>query len=249
METPIETTPTIRRGLRRPALVGVVVGALATAGSVVGIGALAGAQDAPEPTPEKADATAGGFRVAGIVVDGAEIGGSGDEDWAAFEECMADQLGDLWLEPVEIEAFEEFPGDIDEFPPFDEATGQSFKDADAACNDLLPEDIRAEMAAFEEFDVCLAEQLGDLDGPAVGTVGFGTVVHVETPGGFEMIEFGEADGTVTITGNAEGVTVSTDGDVTVIDEAAMEAEWAEFDAAHEACEQLLPDDLFFGARS
>ncbi|MAL66273.1 MAG: hypothetical protein CL413_03640, partial [Acidimicrobiaceae bacterium] len=46
----------------------------------------------------------------------------------------------------------------------------------------------------------------------------------------------EDGGTVTITGDAAGVSVTTDGDVSVLDDAA-------FEAAFEACDELLTEDV------
>lgn len=85
-----------------------------------------------------------------------------------------------------------------------------------------------EWAAFDAFDTCLMDAgIDDLDpeGPAV---------FVMTGDGEEAIQFGETPGTVTITGDVNGVTVATDG-VTVIDEQAI-------DAAYEQCEELLDED-------
>jgi len=149
---------------RRAALTGAALGALALAGTVVGVGALAGAQDTP-PT------------------DGAE--------WAAFDECLADHLGELWIEP--------------------------------------------EIVEFDDGDLAALESV------VIGT----SVVHIESPDGFQVIEFGDSPATVTITGDADGLDVTTDGDVIVVDEEALEAEWETFDEAHEACEDQLPGDVFF----
>ncbi len=207
------TPPTTTRRSRRPLLIGAVIGAMATAGSVVGVGALAGAQDAPpESLPMATDA--------GEPEHAEELPFPDEADWAEFDSCMAEQLGDLWLEP-----------------DFDDTTERAFEDADAACASLLPEEVQEDMDAWEAFDECLAERLPAWDEPDFD---IGAVVHVETGYGFETVEFGDDVGTVTITGTADGVTVSTDGDVTVFDEAAMEAEWEAFDAAHQQCEQLIP---------
>jgi hypothetical protein len=125
--------------------------------------------------------------------------------------------------------------------PFDEATGQQFADADEACREFLPDDVQAEMAAFDEFGDCVK------DAGAFGSdFSDGTVVRIETPDGFQQVEFGEAEGSVTITGTSDGVAVTSTGGVTVLDEAAFDAKWEAFDDAHEACADLLPDDLFGG---
>ncbi len=308
--TPLPS-PTPRR---RNLFAGAVLGAVALAGTVVGIGAVAGAQSEPSTTSNDAAA-------APLAQD---TDGEADEffdaDWEAFDECMADQLGDLWIEPefdlegidfdeldledlegidfdeLDLEdlegidfdelGFEEvddatmeqwdaadeacqqhLPADVladmELWAPYEECIDNSIGDlpdpwmngeepsdaewaaydeaweaADAACVDLLPEEARAEMAAWDAFDECLADA-GVLDEADM----YGPVVHVETGEGLEMIEFGETSGSVTISGDVNGVTVTTDGGVTVLDEAALDAEWEQFDAAYEQCEQQLPEEL------
>ena len=290
---------------RRNVLLGAVLGATALAGTVVGVGAIAGAQDSPstESATGAAPAEADGDHTDGDW-------GFVDEDWAAFDECMADQLGDLWIEP-EIEILggdfdgldlgefdpEEFEGDLEEFfgdlegdldeffedfealpeidaaeiaawEPFEECIDSQIGDlpdpwvdgeeptdeeweaydgawmaAEEACADLMPEEARAEMEAWEAFDQCLADA-GVLDDAMFDEgVEFGPVVHVESGDGFQIVEFGDVPGSVTISGDASGVTVSTDGGVTVLDETALDAEWEAFDAAHEECEKHLPEGL------
>lgn len=150
--------------------------------------------------------------------------------WEPYEQCIDDQLGDLpdpWVDGEE-------PTDT-AWQAYDEA----FEAADEACSELLPEETRAEMEAFEAFDQCLTDA-GVFDDGAV----FGPVVHVETGDGLQIVEFGEVTGSVTITGDVNGIIVDTDGGVELLDEATLDAEWEAFDAAHEQCEQLLPEELF-----
>ncbi len=141
-------------------------------------------------------------------------------------------------------------------------------------------------AQFEEFDACISEQLGDLD--LLG--GFDVIGDVATssfeefdfdfPEGFEpppgvfveagddtgFYEFGDGDGTITITKSGDEISVESDGDVNVQtfelpdfgpdgdfsfpeltpeQQAEFDAKTAEIDAAWEAadsaCGDLLPD--------
>ena len=278
--------PTPVTGKRRPsALTGALLGVVALTASVVGVSAIAGAQD--EPTT---DAEPAGAEVDGDIdemehdgdfddidlEDGDMFGDFDDAEWAAFDECIDGALGGIdepaedaelsdadWealeaqFEAAEAECGDLLPAEVQEeiaaWAPFEEcldnqlgtvdfdedadltdedwvALDAQFEAAEEACGDLLPEDIQAEMAAFEAFDQCLTDAgfgEGDFDG--------GPVVHIDTGDGGQIIEFGEAAGTVTITGDANGISVDSSG-VTVIDE-------GEIDAAFEACEQLLPEDI------
>jgi hypothetical protein len=151
-ELPIPTpTPPASR---RSAFVGALLGMTALAGTIVGVGTVAGAQD--EPTPETSTAAATDDDTSMLF----------DADFEAFEGCMAEQLGDLWVEP-EI-AFDEL--DLDglatvDAVPFSEADEQAFVDAEEACNDLLPDEVKAEIEAWRPYEECIDGQLGDLPDP------------------------------------------------------------------------------------
>ncbi len=100
-----------------------------------------------------------------------------------------------------------------------------------------------EFAAFEQ---CLDEQLGDVFGDFDAEWN-GSVV-VENLGGdgeesFSMFDFGPGDATVTVTKSGDTITVETSGDVTQFDASIFEAKEAEFEAAEQACADLLPDDV------
>lgn len=154
------------------------------------------------------------------------------------------ELPDLGEFPIEELPFGDI--DLDELPAFDQEAMARFEAAHDACATLLPAELLEGMAAFEAFEECVQDQLGASGVPFDGGFEFGTAVHVESPDGFEMLEFGEGPGTVTITGDADGVVVETEGDVTSRSGADLEAEWESFDDAHEACEQLLPEGALFG---
>lgn len=118
--------------------------------------------------------------------------------------------------------------------------------------------------AFEEFEACLAEQLADVfgeDGPFGDATLFGDIptsvtVYVDgedgEPGEWTSLNLGEGDGSITITKTDGQVEVTSEGDVEEFNEAdfdvrddEFEAQWeeraGEFEAAHEACGDLLPD--------
>ena len=240
MEHDHPSTPTPRRS----AILGAIVGMAALTGTIVGVSTVAGAQADPTTAPAETSS---------VDDDGAvEVMSIDDADFAAFDDCMSEQLGDLWIEPIEfdVEMDELDLGEFDidereldehelaELQEWTEADEQAFEAADEACRDLLPADLQAELAEWDAYDTCV----GDLGGfeDDLGEA----IVFVETGDGSQIVNFGELEGSVTITGSADGVTVSTDGGVTVLDEAALDAQWAEFGAAHEACEDLLPEDVF-----
>ncbi len=281
MDTQPEPSKTGGFNRRRTALIGAVLGATLLAGTVAAIGSVAGAQD--EPTVSDTPAP----------VDDDPVD---DEQWAAFDQCMSDQLGDIWTEPVDLEtadlpdpseadfaAFDaaeqacesalpaEVQAEIAAWAPYEEcidaqiaanpalalddakfdtdfgadktdaeweALDAAWTAADDACADLLPEEAKAEMAAFEAFDQCLADAgiTDDFDS--------GPMVHIDGLDQFQVVEFGDVPGSVTITGDANGISVTTDGGVSVLDEAALDAEWEAYDAAEASCEALLPADFF-----
>ncbi len=162
-------------------------------------------------------------------------------------------------------------------------------------------DLDPEVAAqFEELEACISEQLGDLDlfgGLDVfGEDGvippfekledfdfdFDMLDGFEIPSGVFVeagddtgfYEFGDGDGTITITKSGDDVSVSSDGDVNVQNfelpdfgadgdfsfpeltpeqEAELDSKWAEIDnkwqAADAACGDLLPDGILDGVFS
>ena len=152
-------------------------------------------------------------------------------------------------------------------------------------------------AQFEEFGTCIAEQLGDGDLfggfdvlgeevfgddgilPSFEDFDFGRPGDFEIPAGVFVeagddtgfYEFGDGDGTITITKSGDDISVSTDGDVdaktfelpdfgkdgefpfpeiTAEQQADLDAKWADieakWEAADTACGDLLPDDVLDG---
>ena len=229
--TPEPETATPITTRRRNIFGGALLGAVALTASVVAVGAVAGAQDEPAVDDEAAEMEDGTEIVEldetdldemdlddDMMIEGLEFD---DEAWAAFDECLTGQLGDLDEDGLEEQELTDEQW---------EALEQQFEDAEKACEDLLPEEAKAEIAAFEAFDQCLA------DAGLPGEDDFGTVVYVEDGETGQSIQFGDTPGTVTITGDANGVSVATEGGVSVIDDAAFEAAFA-------ACDDLLPEGL------
>ena len=203
---------------RAGVLTGALLGAMALTAAVVGVSAIAGAQDS---SADDRTATVEMAKTTGSELDDTTVMFEEDDAaWAAFDQCLSDALG-----PIDEDGFEDIELTDDEW----EALEAQWIAAEDACFDLLPEDAKAEAEAFQAYDDCLTDAgLGD---------DMGAAIYVEDGETGQSIQFGEDGGTVTITGDATGVTVTTDGDVSVLDDAA-------FEAAFEACDELLPDDIF-----
>ncbi|MEM9519105.1 MAG: hypothetical protein AAGA37_07300 [Actinomycetota bacterium] len=260
----------------RSMLGGAVLGVVALTASVVGISAIAGAQDEPEVdtdnTMELGDDEMG---------DEIALESEDDAVWAAFDQCIDEAFSALEIsedpdgEALESELSEEQFGaaekacedllpeeikaELAAWQPFEdcvdgqiESLGLDEEDAkegeaidvedaelagmeeqweaiEAACKDLLPEDVKAQADAFTAYEDCLAD--------AGVSEELATAVYVEDGERGQSIAFGEAGGSVTVTGDSNGVSVETNGDVSVIDDEA-------FESAFESCEQLLPQDMF-----
>ncbi len=270
--------PTSRR--RAGVLTGALLGAMALTAAVVGVSAIAGAQDS---STDDRKATVEVAKTTGSELDDTTVMFEEDDAaWAAFDQCLSDALG-----PIDEDGFEdtELTDDIELTDDEWEALESQFEAAEEACEEFLPDDVKAEIAAFQPFDDCIDAQLGEktiedeteltddewetlesqfeaaedacfdllpedtkaeaeafqayddcLTDAGLGD-DMGAAIYVEDGETGQSIQFGEDGGTVTITGDATGVTVTTDGDVSVLDDAA-------FEAAFEACDELLPDDLF-----
>lgn len=122
--------------------------------------------------------------------------------------------------------------------------------------------------AFEAYDSCLAEQLPELFGDDIefddiefDDIDFDDIdmadnisVYVagdEGEGEWTVLDLGDENSTVSITKTDGVVEITTQGDVEEVDlgdfemspedEAAWNAEMEQFDAAHEACAELMPE--------
>jgi len=259
---------------RRPAgmLTGALLGAMALTAAVVGISAVAGAQDS---STDRRKATVEMAKTTSTELDDTTVMLEDDEAWAAFDQCLSDALG-----PIDEQGIKDTELTDDER----EALEVQFETAEASCEEFLPDDVKSEIAAFQPFDDCIDAQLGDktvedeieltddewealeVQWVAAGDACFdllpkeakaeaeafkayddcladaglgddmGATIYVEDGEIGQSIQFGEDGGTVTITGDAAGVSVTTDGDVSVLDDAA-------FEAAFEACDELLTKDV------
>ncbi len=295
--SPEAAAPTRRR---TSVLGGALLGAIALTASVVGVSAIASAQDDPEvdeaeaaEVEEMSDEDLDGVEISFFDdgdLDEGDLDGEimidefDDPAWAAFDECITNAIGD--------DAFGEVDEDTELTDEQWEALEAQFEQAEQACEDLLPEDVKNEIAAWQPYEECIDGQLGEQDfdedseltdaaeiseeqwealeaqwiaadeacfdllpesakaeaeafkayDQCLTDAGFGddmgsAIVYVEDGETGQSIQFGESTGTVTITGDANGVSIATDGDVSVIDDEA-------FEAAFEACDELLPEDLF-----
>ncbi|MGI9644081.1 MAG: hypothetical protein ACR2O6_02070 [Ilumatobacteraceae bacterium] len=99
---------------------------------------------------------------------------------------------------------------------------------------------------FEAFEQCLDDQLGDVFGGFEAEWNGSVVVENLGGGGeesFSLYDFGAGDGSVTVTKTGDTITVETSGDVAELDESTFEGAEAEFEAAEQACADLLPEDV------
>ena len=130
----------------------------------------------------------------------------------------------------------------------DATTGEPSDDGDEVTPDG-PFSGEAPWPGFEEFEAfeqCLDEQLGDVFGGVEAEWNGSVVVENLTGEGdesFSMFDFGPGDASVTVTKTGDAITVETSGDVAEFDESVFEAKEAEFEAAEQACADLLPEDV------
>ena len=198
-----------------------VAGAAVVALAVAGLGLVgAGAQ---EPTTAPVAAAPADVDPS-ISVDTTKSVDEYDEAaWAAYDACFDEQLG------VDAEAMDK---------SFDEEFDAQFRDADLACRDQLPVELQKEMVAWDDYDKCMTK-IGYPDESLLGGL---SVVSIDTPDGYQTIDLGSGPSTVTITSDGTKVSIDSTGDATVLDEAALDAQWAEFDKAASACDKFLPAD-------
>lgn len=211
-----DTTPTGQpRSTRKAGLVGGALGSIGLAVSIFALSATAGAagpvlQADAEPAPVE-DVAEGEIEIS-------------EEDYAAADACWG-----------EIEATFNLDGDVDE----DAIDWDAIDEAAEECEALLPQEIQdqiaADEAAWAPYEECIDAAfeasgidvdamdndvfVGDIDGEFAGEAfamdDFGTAVSIMDGDEFSFAEFGEGDGTITITKAGDDITVSTDGDVDV----------------------------------
>lgn len=262
MEDTHPTDPS--RSKRTSGIVGGVIGSLGLAASIVALSATAGAasptlQADPTPAPTVEDVTE--------TVEN-------DEAFAAAEACWAD-----------IEATFSFESNVEV-----DAIDWDAVDAEAEkCDALLPQEVQDQIAADEEawapYDDCIdavfEEQGIDLDGPSSFVIAgdvdddfdgelalefadadFGPAVSIIDGEEMSFAEFGDGDGTITITKTGDDISVSSDGDVVVetfdmadeaimldgeiLDGEAFEDDMfldAELEEALSSCDDKLPEGI------
>ncbi len=140
--------------------------------------------------------------------------------WQAHSECVEEILG--------VSFYEE-----------EDWNEQAWTDADRECRKVLPEEMRAEMEAWDAYQDCTNEIVGFHDGYSQS--GY---VSVEANGSYDSMNFGDGDGTITITKVDGEISISTEGDVVWQDEtywAAQDELWMQ---AEESCQHLMPEDMF-----
>lgn len=250
MNTP---EPKPRKGI---ALGSAAFGAAAILGSLLVFSGGAGAQDSPELSEpaetvavDEAAALENDVEVLEIdeldenVILMEDFDPEFDAAWAAYDECLETELG------IDFESADE--------AAWEGLTDEAWTAADDACEDTLPQDIKDMNAAWEKYDDCLAENGIDFSDEVIAideldddmlVEEFGAAVFVEDGENFTMAEFGDSDGTITITQTDGEIVVAGEGDVEILDEAdffdvEIDEEW---EAAHAACEGELPEDAFFG---
>ena len=151
--------------------------------------------------------------------------------WDDFDACLDQSLGgDFWAQEDEL-----FDGEdgLDE-AQIDAAIAEMdarFEQAEAACAEALPEDLRAEMEAWKGFDACVDAALES-----------GPVVIVENGVSVDVGAFGDGAGTITVTKAADGeIGVAADGSASIGEEELFDDVW--FQEAEGSCEHLAPEDL------
>ncbi len=220
---------------RWPRRIGVIAGIAALAAGAIGF-STAGAQtgDTDDANDAETDVVHGG-----VITRPIDMG-----EPSAFDECLGDALPieEVVFQDVALEddAFET-PPDGAELDGMVEISPEEIKsfdaDFDAAiedCEDLLTDEERADMEAWEPFEACLDEQAGE----------WGPFVAVEAEDGQTFGSFDDGTGTITVTAAEDGaITVEADGSGTVTDSGDLEADGEWFAAGEAECEHLIPEEL------
>jgi hypothetical protein len=121
---------------------------MALTAAVVGVSAIAGAQDG---STDERKATVEMAKTTGSELDDSTVMLEDDEAWAAFDQCLSDALG-----PIDEDGIKDTELTDDEW----EALEVQFETAEAACEEFLPGGVKAEIAAFQPYDDCIDTQLG-----------------------------------------------------------------------------------------
>ena len=238
----------------RTGTIGGLVGVLALVASLFALSATASA-DAPELTTRSAESARVLDEDSAFDEDSAldedEFEDDLPEELRAAEECWLALEAEYGLDELDDDTEEDGTEDdvLEEAEDSDDvADGIDWAAFDAeaeACEALLPENVRAELAAeeaaWEEFDACVDAVFDEYGIEDELDDEFGNGVSIMTDDDLTFAEFGEGDGSITVNQVGGVITVTTDGDVTVeeIDESAFD----EIDEALVGCEESLPGDL------
>jgi len=136
------------------------------------------------------------------------------------------------------------------------AIGSQFVSASSpSLSTETPEDLEAEFAAWDDYDKCLSEQLGEqlgvdesVEHPSASSVTVDILSGDDSGDDFDLsiYDFGEDDGSITIVKDGDNISVTSQGDVTEIDDSSVDDLDPKFEAAHDACADRLPDGMDLG---
>lgn len=215
-------------------IAGATVGAFAVVGSILALGGNAGAQEAPS------------------LVENATVQAQGGE---VDDDCLDDLFVELDEDSHSSDGeVRSFVIDDAEWEELEAACPIDFEDIDLSEGRFFDENFADDEAYFEAmevdfeaFDECLEAQGIDLLETFADDSQVGTMIFVEGDDNASMVSLGDGDSTVNITKTDGVVSIAVEGDAEATDLAAFEdGSDAEFDAAAEACEDELPDDVFVG---
>jgi hypothetical protein len=111
-------------------------------------------------------------------------------------------------------------------------------DTNGDCTGVLPHVFPIDDEAMAEFEACMEEVVGDVAPPFDPS---GTVSVDDGTDAPALYDFGEGDGTITVTKTGDDINVTTSGDVDTLDLGALDELWAEHAEQFESCNELLPD--------
>lgn len=250
MET---TTP---HSTKKIGLIGGLLGSAGLAASIFVLSASAGAaaptlsaQADPAPAPVEDIEVAEDVE---YVAD--DIHGEIPADWQAAVACWDAVAVDFG---VDFEPTNESSIELDDSIDF-----EALAAAEEECEALLPQDVQddiaADNAAFADYDACidgLFEDAGidveamELEGGEIEAfeADFGQSVAIADGEDYSWVDFGDGDGSVTITKTGDDITVTTTGDVDVqsFDDEGLDADFEAFDNALESCDNMLPEGFEF----
>jgi len=245
----IERMQNMKDTNRTAGVIGAVVGAAALIATLVAFSAGATASSPSLADPDvstREDHESGNFDDHGD----SEV----SDEMIAAEACWLEVEADFGLDTVD-ESDDAAVAAVD---------WDGFGAAAAECEELLPADVQAELVVEDElwqaFDVCVEDAFAELDDrnefSADGTFDdefdFGPAVSIMDDERYRFAEFGEGDGTVTITKRGDDLAVEVSGDVEVAEEELLSEvgeEHFELDGEMEAaydqvfadCEVHLPE--------